>query len=81
MLFVQSLKLQSFKINATFTAFIRNHKSTLTEISLNEDELPSGSQDTWEGLLARNKRLLNLKDAKFHVYEIKMTEDGSETYA
>ena len=73
------LSLQSFEISpATFTAFTQNHTSTLTKISLDKVGLPAGSQDTWEGIIAGNKPFLNLKDAKFHVYETRMAEDGSD---
>lgn len=75
------LSLRSFEISpAIFTAFIQNHTSTLTEISLDKVGLPAGSQDTWETLIARNKPVLNLKDAKFHVYETRTAEDGSNDY-
>ena len=66
------LSVHSFEISpTTFTAFVQNHTSTLTEISLDRVGLPSSSQDTWETLIARNKPFLNLKDANFYVYEFK----------
>ena len=78
---LRSLSLRSFEISpATFTAFVRNHASTLTEISFHHVGLPSGCQDTWSGLISRNKPFLNLKAAEFEVYETVTAEDGSDDW-
>lgn len=78
---LNSLSLRSSEINpATFTAFVRNHASTLTEISFHDVGLPSGCQDTWSGLISRNKPFLNLKAAEFEVYETVTAEDGSDDW-
>lgn len=76
---LESLSLRGFEISpATFTAFIQNHTSSLREIILDQVGLPSGCQDTWNGLISWSKPFLNLKGAKFHVYETKITRDGSD---
>ncbi len=78
---LKSLGLMGFEISpATFTAFVRNHASTLTEISFYDVGLPSGCQDTWSGLISRNKPFLNLKAAEFEVYETVTAEDGSDDW-
>ncbi|KAL9074717.1 MAG: hypothetical protein Q9161_002086 [Pseudevernia consocians] len=79
---LKSLSLRRFEISpATFSAFVQNHTSTLTEMFFDEVGLPSGCQDTWQGLISRNIQFLNLKAARFKVYEIITTEDGSDDYA
>lgn len=78
---LEFLSLRAFEISpATFTAFIKNHNITLTEISLDQVGLPSGCRDTWAGLLSRNKPLLHLKGAKLQVYEVETPDDGSEDH-
>ena len=75
------LSLRGFDISPdTFTVFVQNHTSTLTEVGLNHVGFPSGCRDTWHDLISRNKPFLKLKRAKFHVYEWETAEDGSDGY-
>ncbi len=75
---LKSLGLMGFEISPA--AFVRNHASTLTEISFYDVGLPSGCQDTWSGLISRNEPFLNLKAADFEVYETVTAEDGSDDW-
>lgn len=76
---LEFLSLRSFEISpATFTVFVQNHRNTLKELSLARVGLPSGCQETWSDVISRNKTFLNLRGARFQVYEWETADDGSE---